>query len=128
MPAITILIGVMLILVGVGGYGWAVFDAQKTGGYASPTALIPSIIGLLIAIAGGIATSEKMRKHAMHIAILIALLGFLAVAGRLIPGLASGSVKIGAAFVSQAITAVLLIILVGLGINSFIQARRAKKL
>lgn len=124
MPAITMLIGVMLILVGVGGYGWAVFDAQKTGGYASLTALIPSIIGLIITIAGGIATNEKMRKHAMHAAILIALLGFLAIAGRLFPALFSDKPINQVAFASQAITAVLLAVLIALGVNSFIQARR----
>lgn len=126
MPAITILIGMMLILVGLGGYGFGVVEAQRSGGYASWTALIPSIFGLIITVLGGVATSEKLRKHAMHGAILVALLGFLAVMGRLIPALASGNIKVGAAFASQTITAILCGILVALGVNSFIQARRKR--
>jgi FtsH-binding integral membrane protein len=126
MPAITILIGMMLILVGLGGYGWAVVDSQRGGGPASFTALIPSIIGLIITIAGGIATNEKLRKHAMHAAVLVALLGFLAVAGRLIPALFSGKPMNGIAFGSQALTAILCGLLVALGVNSFIQARRKR--
>lgn len=126
MPAITILIGVMLILTGLGGYGWGVVEAQRSGGYASWTALIPAIIGLIITILGGIATEEKYRKHAMHGAVLIALLGLLAVLGRLVPALAGGDLKVGAAVASQAITAVLCFALVAFGVNSFIQARRKR--
>lgn len=126
MPAITILIGMMLILVGLGGYGFGVAEAQRTGDKASLTALIPSIFGLIITILGGVATNEKLRKHAMHGAILVALLGFLAVMGRLIPSLVSGNVKVGAAFASQTITAILCGILVALGVNSFVQARRKR--
>lgn len=126
MPAITIFIGVVLILIGVGGYGFGVVDAAKTGGYASPTALIPSIIGLIIAICGGIATSVRYRKHAMHAAVAIALLGFLAVAGRLVPGLLSGSARPGPALASQALTAIFLAILIAAGVSSFIRARRQR--
>ena len=127
MPAITILIGVILILVGVGGYGWGVVEAQRSGGYTSWTALIPAIIGLIITICGGIATGEKYRKHAMHAAILIALLGLIAVGSRLVPALLAGNVKTGPAFVSQTLTAIFLLILVALGVNSFVQARLLKK-
>lgn len=126
MPAITILIGVFLILIGVGGYGFGVVEAAKTGGHASPTALIPSIIGLIITICGGIATSVQYRKHAIHVAVGVALLGFLAVAGRLLPNLLSGSVKTGPAFASQILTSIFLAILIATGVNSFIQARRKR--
>ncbi len=130
MPVITILIGVMLILVGVGGYGWAYTDAMRTGGYASPTALIPAIIGLIITILGGAATNERWRKHAMHGAILIALLGFIATVmsiPKVLSLLQGGTVERPIAVISQTLTAVLCLILVALGINSFVQARVLKK-
>lgn len=119
MPAIAIIIGVMLILVGVGGYGYG-----AATGHASPTALIPSVIGLIITILGGIATNERLRKHAMHGAVLIALLGLIAVGARLIQVLTGGNFVAGAAFAAQAITAILCLLLLLLGVNSFVQARR----
>jgi uncharacterized membrane protein (UPF0136 family) len=119
LPNITIAIGVLLILVGLIGY-------FATGG-VSPTALIPSAIGLVITIAGALALSEGRRKHAMHAAVAIALLGFLGTVkglAKLPILLANGVVERPAAVVSQSITAILCIILVGLGVRSFIAARR----
>lgn len=124
MPAITMLIGVMLFLVGLGGYGFGVAEASKTGVKASWTALIPAIFGLIIMICGFVATNEKPRKHAMHAALVVALLGLLAVLGRLIPSLVGGNLKIGAAFASQTITAVLCAALIAFGVASFARARR----
>ena len=126
MPGITIIIGVILILIGVGGYGFGTVEAAKLGTHASPTALIPSIIGLIIVVCGGIATSVKYRKHAMHAAVAIALIGLLAVAARLVPNLLSGNVNTGPAFASQILTVIFLFILIVGGVNSFIQARRKR--
>lgn len=126
MPAITIIIGVILLLIGIGGYSFGVVEAAKTGGHASPTALIPSIIGLITIVCGGIATSVIYRKHAMHAAVAVALLGFLAVAARLIPNLISGNIKTGPAFASQILTAIFLLILIAAGVASFIQARKKR--
>jgi uncharacterized membrane protein len=125
MPAITILIGVMLILVGVGGFGWASAYDVKVGEsvWKNATALIPSVIGLIIAACGALATNEKRRKNAMHAAVGVALLGLIAVLARLVPSLVGG-IKNSTAFVSQAITAILLLILIALGVNSFVRARR----
>ncbi len=69
MPFITILFAIDLILTGIIGF-------QVTGG-KSYTALIPAGIGLLLFIAGISAFCEKCRKHAMHGAVLVGLLGFL---------------------------------------------------
>lgn len=69
MPSITIALGVALIVVGLAGYFLT--------GAVSLTALIPAAVGLVIALAGGIARDERKRKHAMHAAVLVALLGFL---------------------------------------------------
>ena len=48
----------------------------------SVTALIPAIVGGVLALCGLIALNESARKHAMHIAATVGLLGFLAGAGR----------------------------------------------
>jgi hypothetical protein len=122
MSAITIIIGVMLILIGVGGYGWG-----ASTGSGSPTALIPSVIGLIITVLGGIATNERLRKHAMHGALLIALLGFLGtVMGipKVISLLQGAQIERPAAAIAQTLTAILCLILLAFGIKSFVDARR----
>ena len=126
MPAITTLFGMMLILVGLGGYGYSY--AQT--GESHPTALIPALIGILILLCGAIAIfKENLRKHLMHAALLIALLGFLGtVMGviKLITLIAGGSVERPLAVVSQSLTAVLCLAFLLIGIRSFIVARRAR--
>lgn len=122
MPAITIIIGVMLILIGVGGYGYA-----ASTGHGSPTALIPSVIGLIVAALGGVATNERLRKHAMHGALLVALVGFLGtVTGipKVVSLLQGAQIERPAAAVAQTLTAVLCLILLAFGIKSFVDARR----
>jgi hypothetical protein len=124
MPAITVLIGLMLILVGIGGFG---YSYAQTGA-SHPTALIPAAVGILILLCGVIAIfKENLRKHLMHGALLIALLGFLGTvmgAVKLFTLMAGGSVERPLAVVSQSLTAVLCLALVLLGIRSFIVARR----
>ncbi len=68
MSRTSISFGVILILLG------AVFYF-KTGMH--PTALIPSVIGFILAICGVVGAQELRRKHAMHAAAGVALLGFL---------------------------------------------------
>lgn len=125
MPAITFLIGFLLVLVGIGGYGIA-----HSQGHASPTALIPSIIGGLILLCAILAIfKESLRKHAMHAALLIAVLGMLGtVMGviKLITLITSGSVDRPLAAVSQTVTFVLCLAFVIFGVRSFIAARRAR--
>lgn len=134
MPGLTILIGMLLLLVGIGGYGWGAVDAARNGGVASPTALIPAVFGIILLVLGGVATSQNLRKHAMHAAVGVALIGFLAVASTLairnytnIAKLLSGEpIANPVALVSQIFMAALCLILVAFGINSFIQIRRAR--
>ena len=124
MPAIVIIIGVMLILIGVGGYGYA-----QAGGHASLTALIPSAFGLILTILGGLATNERMRKHLMHAAMLVALLGFIGtVMGipKVLSLLQGAQIERPAAAISQTLTAVLCLLLLAFGIKSFVDARRQR--
>ena len=69
MPATTIALGAVLIVLGLGGY--------VLTGAASLTALIPAAFGLLLALAGLLARDDRKRMHAIHAAVVIALLGFL---------------------------------------------------
>jgi hypothetical protein len=120
MPYITMTLGSLLLLVGIGFYVGT--------GATSITALIPAFLGVPIEIAGLLALREAWRKHAMHAAVLIALLGFLGSAPGLLqlPALLSGAeVARPAAVFAQSITALLCLVFVALAVNSFIQARRS---
>ena len=121
MPATTIALGAALIVLGLAGY--------VLTGAVSLTALIPAAFGVLLVLAGVLARNERMRMHAMHAAVLIALLGFL--------GSVRGLLRIGdvfhatsarpAAIVAQAIMALLTLGYVVIAVRSFIQARRARR-
>ena len=121
MPSVTIALGVVLIILGLAGYFLT--------GAVSVTALIPAFFGLVLAVAGVIARDPGKRKHAMHFAAMVGLLGFL--------GSARGLAKIGAvlagqpverqnAVIAQAIMAILMLIFTALCVRSFIQARRSR--
>ncbi len=121
MPFVTIGFGVLLTLIGVGGY--------VMSGMVSWTALIPAFLGVPLVALGGLATKESLLKHAMHGAAMVGLLGLL--------GTASGAVKfvrmMGGAVVErpeavkvQALVAVICAVFIVLCVNSFIQARKAR--
>lgn len=119
MPKTAIYTGILLILLGIIGY---VIGSMNDRG--SITALIPAIFGIILFALGLVAQSkESLRKHMMHAAAAVALLGFLAVAGRLIPNL--GGLTMSAAVVSQIAMAVICLIFVILAVKSFIDARRS---
>ena len=117
MPSTTIALGVALIIVGLAGY-------FLTGG-VSMTALIPAAFGLVIALAGVIARDERKRKHAMHAAVVVALLGFLgSIRGLLqIGDVFDGTAARPAAIVAQTIMAVLTLGYIVIAVRSFVQAR-----
>lgn len=122
MASTTILFGVLLIVLGLAGW--------VGSGMESPTALIPSVFGLLLVIAGAVARNESRRKHAMHAAAMVGLLGFFgSVSGLLqLPALLGGEeVARPAAVWSKSAMAVLSAIFVGLCVKSFIAARKARK-
>ena len=118
MANITILLGLVLIALGLGGY----FGT----GTSSVTALIPAFFGAPILILGILALKDSMRKHAMHGAVMIGLLGFLGGAVRLVQTLVAGEIKLPMAFAMTAAMTVLCGVFVVLCIRSFIQARRAR--
>ncbi len=120
MPVITIVFGVLLDLVGT--------TAWLSTGRHSITALIPAFLGTLLIVAGVLAyTKPGIRKHVMHFAATLGLLGFLGgVKGLLqLPALLSGvEVVRPAAVIAQSITSVLALIFLALCVNSFVAARK----
>jgi len=120
MAKITIGIGCVLIALGVGSY--------LGTGRESVTALIPAFFGLPLALLGVVALNDGRRKHAMHAAAAIGLLGFLGAARGFakLPALLSGGEveKPVAAYAQITMSLVCLVFLV-LCVNSFIKARRS---
>jgi hypothetical protein len=107
------------MVVGVGGY-------MLTHG-VSLTALIPAAIGAVLIGLSYLAQSDRARRHAMHAAMVVALVGIAGSARGLLqlPALLSGGeVARPAAVYAQSITAVVLLILLLAGIRSFLAARR----
>ncbi len=120
MAKITIGLGLVLVALGLGGY----FGT----GRESWTALIPVLFGLPLLILGWVALKERMRKNAMHIAVVIGLLGFAGTVRGLmkLPVLVSGGeLDRPRAVAVQAAMSILCSIFVLLCIWSFIKARRA---
>ena len=115
MPKIAVAVGVLLLIQGIGFY----FGTASK----SVTALIPSFVGLPILILGVIAFRESARKHAMHLAALLATLGLLAAVGRM----ASAGLHLSPAGVSLVLMTILTGGFLVLCIKSFIDARRRQR-
>jgi hypothetical protein len=119
MANVAVGFGVVLIVLGVAGY----FGS----GMVSLTALIPAAFGLVLLILGVIARDPGKRKHAMHVAAMIGVLGFLGSArglGSLIPLISGQEVARPGAVIAQSIMAILMLIFTWLCVRSFINARR----
>jgi len=116
---ITIAVGAFLIVLGLIGY--------LGTGMVSWTALIPAFFGLLLTILGVLALQEGWRKHAMHVAVMIAQVGFLGGAFSFMRPLLSGGEMKPMAATMQALMALTCAAFVGLCVKSFIDARVARK-
>lgn len=157
MAKTTVIFGVILIALGVFGYmgagegaatgaatdavesaaGDNADAADGTGeegteaGKKSVTALIPAFVGGLLAICGLVAFNEGLRMHAMHGAVLVGLLGFLAGAGRGAMGIGkflSGDPSLNQrSFLFVWLMAIICLVYVVLCVQSFIQARKRRQ-
>lgn len=106
--------------IGIAGY----VNGQATGN-ASITALIPAFFGAALAMLGLIGKqSERLRKHAMHAAAAIALLGFVLTAGRLISKF--NELSMSPAVIAQLAMSLVSLTFVILAIKSFKDARRSR--
>ena len=117
----TIVIALLLILLGAYGYSQA--EPKEDTGKKSPTALIPAFFGLPILGCGVIALNPSRRKHAMHGAVTIGLLGFLGSAGMLPKTLKAEEVN-QLKLTSQGGMAILCLVFVVMCVRSFIAARK----
>ncbi|RJK98051.1 hypothetical protein [Vallicoccus soli] len=119
MPRTAVAAGALLVVVGVVAYA-------ASGPGASPTALIPALLGLLIAGAGAVGLrGGTARKHAMHAAAAVGLLGVLGTVGQLVARPAAGSDDAGIATAAGWATLVVCAAFVALAVRSFVAARRA---
>lgn len=118
MPSTTRLFGLILIVLGVASY--------VATGRTSVTALIPAIFGAIFVICALVARNESMRKHAMHAAVAVGLIGALASLGRAIPAVMDGGAT-RPAVMTQLVMAALLLVYVYLGVQSFVAARKARR-
>ena len=84
MVSVTLLFAALFVALGVGGW--------TLTGMESPTALIPAGFGVVFGVLAMLARKESIRKHIMHAAAMLALLGFAgSVRGLMaLPGLLSG--------------------------------------
>lgn len=118
---LTQLTGLTLIAVGVIAYAAA--ETQ------SLTALFPAALGVLIAALGLIAQAPKFRRDAVHIAVILGLIGIVAFFdnARHLPALIAGNdVARPQAVVVSALTVAILAAYIVLAIRSFRRARQAR--
>ncbi len=129
MPSTAINCGILLILLGLGGFGYAVSTLPAGEPVTKVmTALIPAVLGLILLALGLVAKSkENLRKHVMHAAVLVGLLGFLATISSFlkIGALLGGTAERPLAVISQVITSLICLAFVALSVKSFIDARRS---
>lgn len=118
MPKTTLILAALLIALGVGAYAISSGD-----GSPSRTALMPAYVGAALALLAGLSLAfEGARKHLMHVAALVALLGALAPAAALVIRAARMSpLALGVNLGMLVLSATLLALMV----KSFIAARRA---
>lgn len=122
MVALTLSIGSLLTATGV--------IAWFATSMSSITSLIPAFVGVLLLIAGLVARrGESVRRHAMHAAMAVALLGALGSLMNVVKigSLLDGTAERPAAIVVSLILFVTLVVYLVFGIRSFIQARRSRE-
>lgn len=122
MPRITVVFGLILIVLGLGLW--------LGTGRTHTTALIPSFFGIAFVLCGLWARSDKWRKHAMHVAAVLALAGIGGTVRGLIGGikhLAGTTSDRPAAVLGQSVMCLLCVAFFVLCLRSFLAARAARK-
>jgi len=123
MAPIALVFGVLLT-----GLGVVTFFLT---GASHVTALIPAFLGIALLVLGLLSFKDRLRMHAMHVAALLGLLGFVGGAymgfPKLVRMLGGAEVERPTAAVESSIMAVLCLAFVAMCVRSFIQARRRPK-
>jgi hypothetical protein len=112
---VSIGFGIVLIVLGVASF--------LVTGSAHPTALIPAAFGVLLLVLGGLALKERVRKHAMHGAAMVAAVGFVVPVARL---LTNGTTMAPAALIEHLLMATVCLVFEVLCVRSFVVARRSR--
>ncbi|HVS35041.1 MAG TPA: hypothetical protein VMS17_05625 [Gemmataceae bacterium] len=115
----SLITGVLLIILGLSTF--------FSTGLIHYTALIPAGFGLVLGVLGAVGRKENMRKHAMHAAAAVALIGCLLALGRLVYKLFTDGITDWAAGMSLIAMAALCGGFTALCVKSFIDARRRRK-
>ena len=110
----TILFGLLLVAIGLGGY---YFAAAK-----QPMVLIPAVLGIAMFVCGVVAAQGAMRMLAIHVAALIGVIGFVGPLVALFEDTANT-----AAVLAKGLTSALCLMFVLMCVNSFLEVRRARK-
>ena len=115
MPKLTVFVSALLILLGIGTW---ITSAQN-----SLTALIPSFFGVALCFTGLAAFNDNWRKHAIHAAAMISLVGTVGAMSRALPSISDSPLRL--ATISQVVMSVVLISYLVFCIRSFIAVRRS---
>ena len=123
----TILCGTLLVAVGLVGY--AQQDPNPETGQVSVTALIPAFVGGVLILCGALAFRDKLRKHVMHFAAIVGLLGAI---GGFMPLQRqlknTGTIDLTKpSAISGELMILICAVFVGLCVKSFIDVRKARK-
>jgi len=121
MASVTIRFSLLLILVGL------LFFFQT--GASHPTALIPAFFGAVLFVLGLLARGDdaKRRMLVMHIAVTVALLGFIFPAARVVMGwMKEHEILLGMAVREEMVMAATCLVYVLFCVRSFITARKAR--
>lgn len=114
MTGTTRLVGLLLAVLGLVSY--------VATGRTSVTALIPAFFGVALLGLAWIARNEAARRHAMHVGMVVALVGILGTASRLV----RATDVTRPATMAQILMALLLVWYLAKGIQSFRAARLAR--
>ncbi|MGD9902369.1 MAG: hypothetical protein AB7U83_02780 [Vicinamibacterales bacterium] len=114
MPGTTRVVGLILAVLGIVSYVGT--------GRTSVTALIPAFFGVVFLVLAWLARNEAARKHVMHAAMLVALVGIGGTGSRLI----GATDFTRPATIAQVVTVLVFAWYLGQGIKSFRDARRAR--
>jgi hypothetical protein len=121
----AVIAGVLLIVIGIVGY-----TSQDPSGKVSPTALIPAAFGIAIGLCGVLAIwKENLRKHTMHAAAALSLIGMVCAPVPFYTRIAKG-IEIdpkSPAIISSALTTLVCAVFLAMCIRSFAAVRRARQ-
>lgn len=123
MALLALLFGSLMIGLGLLGY----YEPSMFGTYekVSMTSLIPAYIGIVLVLCAGITLAQpSTRKHAMHLAAIAGVVGFL---GGFMPVFRSNFDFNKASAVTGVLLSALSLIFVILCVKSFIDARKLRQ-